>query len=36
MTARREISFVCAARAVRAFGDGFAVIILPAYLSEIG
>ena len=25
-----------AARAVRAFGDGFAVIILPAYLSAIG
>ena len=25
-----------AARAVRGFGDGFAVIILPAYLAEIG
>jgi hypothetical protein len=25
-----------AARAARGFGDGFAVILLPAYLTEIG
>ena len=25
-----------AARGLRAFGDGFAVILLPAYLTEIG
>ena len=36
MSAQREIGYVCAARAVRAFGDGFAIIILPAYLTEIG
>lgn len=30
------IPLLYAARAVRAFGDGFAVIILPAYLSAIG
>jgi hypothetical protein len=24
------------ARAIRGFGDGFAVIVLPAYLAEIG
>jgi MFS family permease len=29
-------SYLYAARACRAFGDGFAVIILPAYLSAIG
>ena len=33
---RRDIFFLYAARAARGFGDGFAVIILPAYLSEIG
>jgi MFS family permease len=32
----RPISYLYAARGVRAFGDGFAVIILPAYLSAIG
>jgi len=31
-----SILLLYAARAVRGFGDGFAVIILPAYLSEIG
>jgi MFS family permease len=31
-----EVLYVYAARAARGFGDGFAVIILPAYLSEIG
>lgn len=34
--ARRPIRIIYAARAVRGFGDGFAVIILPAYLAEIG
>jgi MFS family permease len=34
--ARRDINLLYAARGVRAFGDGFAVIILPAYLSAIG
>ena len=33
---RQSILLLYAARAVRGFGDGFAVIILPAYLSEIG
>ena len=32
----REVNLVCAARGVRGFGDGFAIIILPAYLSAIG
>src|SRR6185436_9640603 len=27
---------IYAARAIRGFGDGFAVIVLPAYLAEIG
>jgi MFS family permease len=31
-----SLSLVYGARAVRAFGDGFAAIILPAYLSAIG
>ena len=31
-----EAFYVYAARAARGFGDGFAVIILPAYLTEIG
>jgi MFS family permease len=35
--ANQRISFILyAARGVRGFGDGFAVIILPAYLSAIG
>ena len=33
---RTEIVVLYAARAARGFGDGFAVIILPAYLSDIG
>ena len=33
---RRDTVYLYAARAARGFGDGFAVIILPAYLSEIG
>jgi MFS family permease len=33
---RRDIFYLYAARAARGFADGFAVIILPAYLSEIG
>ena len=33
---RRNIVLLYAARAARGFGDGFAVIILPAYLAEIG
>jgi MFS family permease len=33
---QRSIVLLYAARAVRGFGDGFAVIILPAYLAEIG
>jgi len=31
-----EVFLLYAARGVRGFGDGFAVIILPAYLSAIG
>src|ERR1700720_4936353 len=31
-----DIWLLYAARAVRGFGDGFAIIILPAYLSELG
>ena len=31
-----EINLLYAARGIRGFGDGFAVIILPAYLSAIG
>jgi MFS family permease len=34
--AARDINLVYAARGVRGFGDGFAIIILPAYLSAIG
>jgi MFS family permease len=33
---RSELLVLYAARGVRGFGDGFAVIILPAYLSAIG
>jgi MFS family permease len=33
---RRDIVRLYAARAARGFGDGFAVIILPAYLAEVG
>ena len=33
---RSDILLLFAARAVRGFGDGFAIIILPAYLTAIG
>src|SRR5262245_15415296 len=33
---RSQLNLLYAARAVRGFGDGFAVIILPVYLSAIG
>jgi MFS family permease len=33
---RSDIRYLYAARAARGFGDGFAAIILPAYLIEIG
>jgi len=31
-----DVAIIYAARGVRGFGDGFAVVILPAYLSAIG
>jgi len=36
MTTRSNIGVLYAARGVRGFGDGFAIIILPAYLTAIG
>src|SRR4051812_48120137 len=33
---RSDIAILYSARGVRGFGDGFAIIILPAYLSAIG
>jgi MFS family permease len=33
---RSDINLLYAARGLRGFGDGFAVIVLPAYLSAIG
>lgn len=33
---RAETFYLYAARAARGFGDGFAAIILPAYLTELG
>jgi MFS family permease len=33
---RRDVMILFVARAARGFGDGFAVIILPAYLSALG
>jgi MFS family permease len=33
---RRDVPLLYAARALRGFGDGFAVIILPAYLAALG
>jgi MFS family permease len=36
VAARAEVASLYAARAARGFGDGFAAIILPAYLLEIG
>jgi MFS family permease len=34
--ARPDIHYLYAARALRGFGDGFAIIILPAYLLAVG
>jgi len=36
MQSQRDLFLLYAARAARNFGDGFAVIVLPAYLAEIG
>jgi MFS family permease len=36
MSRPADIFLLFAARAARGFGDGFAIIILPAYLSELG
>ena len=36
MKAPRDILYLYIARALRGFGDGFAIIILPVYLSAIG
>lgn len=36
MSKQSEIVYLYCARAVRGFGDGFAVIVLPAYLTAIG
>ena len=36
MGRRRDLFYLYAARAARGFGDGFAAILLPAYLSELG
>src|ERR1700680_4771686 len=36
MTTPSNVSLLYAARGVRGFGDGFAIIILPAYLTTIG
>ena len=36
MSGRSLVFYLYAARAARGFGDGFAAIILPAYLIEIG
>src|SRR5476649_1391417 len=35
-TLRSSVALLYAARALRGFGDGFAIIILPAYLTAIG
>src|SRR5258707_2866954 len=34
--ARPDVALLYAARGLRGFGDGFAIIILPAYLTAIG
>ena len=36
LAGRADVLNLYAARAARGFGDGFAAIILPAYLLEIG
>src|SRR5215213_3359510 len=33
---RPDVALLYAARGLRGFGDGFAIIILPAYLTAIG
>src|ERR1700674_5407821 len=35
-TRRSDIHLLYGARCLRGFGDGFAVVMLPAYLSAIG
>jgi MFS family permease len=35
-SSRADVNLLYAARGLRGFGDGFAVILLPAYLSAIG
>ena len=35
-TLKSDILFIFAARSLRGFGDGFAIVVLPAYLSAIG
>jgi MFS family permease len=35
-SARSAISLLYAARALRGFGDGFAIIVLPAYMTALG
>jgi len=36
MPKRADLNLLYAARGLRGFGDGFAVILIPAYLSAIG
>jgi len=36
LTIRRDELYLYSARAVQSFGDGFAAIVLPAYLVEVG
>ena len=36
LSVRSEVLCLFAARAARGFGDGFAAIVLPVYLIEIG
>src|SRR5215831_8067504 len=36
MTGRSTLLLLFVARALRGFGDGFAVVVLPAYLAAIG
>jgi MFS family permease len=35
-TPRRSVTLLLLARGLRGFGDGFAIIVLPAYLSALG
>jgi len=36
MTASKRVKLLLTARGVRGFGDGFAIIVLPAYLAAVG